>query len=73
MQGVTGAGRYPPIDTHTPISPSPTKPNPGGYTLYITGHGDKNYTNELRALPEGQESGQFDVFFRIYVEVHNDK
>lgn len=41
----------------------------GGYTLYITGHGDKNYTNELRALPEGVESGHFDVFFRIYVEV----
>jgi hypothetical protein len=41
----------------------------GGYTLYVTGHGDKNYTNELRALPEGVKSGQFDVFFRIYVEV----
>ncbi len=40
----------------------------GGYTIYITGHGDQNYTNELRALPNGVRSGQFDVFFRIYVE-----
>ena len=40
----------------------------GGYTIYITAYGDQNYTNELRALPDGVTSGQFDVFFRIYVE-----
>ena len=40
----------------------------GGYTIYITGHGEQNYTNELRALPNGVSSGQFDIFFRIYVE-----
>lgn len=40
----------------------------GGYTLYMTARGDQNYTNELRALPDSIESGQFDLFFRIYVE-----
>lgn len=47
----------------------PNTQRTGGYTVYVTGHGDKNYTNELSALPEGVESGMFDVFFRIYVEV----
>ncbi len=56
-------------DLTTCLSVDPCLSHAGGYTLYITGHGDKNYTNELRALPEGVESGQFDVFFRIYVEV----
>lgn len=56
---------FPHQPTKHPHAPTST----GGYTLYITGHGDKNYTNELRALPEGVESGHFDVFFRIYVEV----
>lgn len=40
----------------------------GGYTVYITPHGDKNYTNELRALPDKWKAGNFDLFFRIYME-----
>jgi hypothetical protein len=40
----------------------------GGYTIYITPGGDKNYTNELRGLPVGRTSGHFDLFFRVYVE-----
>lgn len=41
-------------------------PPPGGYTFYITAHGDKGHANELRALPDGQDSGYFVLFFRIY-------
>ena len=46
------------------LSPSHT----GGYTIYVTAHGDHNLTNELRALSDGVNVGQFDLFFRIYVE-----
>jgi hypothetical protein len=40
----------------------------GGYTIYVTAHGDRNYSNELKALPDGARCGHLDVFFRIYVE-----
>jgi hypothetical protein len=36
--------------------------------VYLTPHGDRNYTNELRALPYDMAKGHFDLFFRIYVE-----
>lgn len=38
----------------------------GSYTIHITAHGDRNYINELRALPDGIDSGYFVFFFRIY-------
>lgn len=44
---------------------------PGAYTLYVTAHGRKGYANELRALPDGQKSGYFMLFLRIYQD-HKD-
>jgi hypothetical protein len=37
----------------------------GGFRIHITAQGDRNHTNELRALGPGQRSGLFVLVFRL--------